>query len=499
MAIRRAPAAASRRRYDLIVVGGGIYGAMLALEAALRNCSVLVVEQADFGGGTSYNSLRIIHGGLRDLKRLHLRRYWAFGRERRWFLDHFPHLVTRLPVLVPLYQRGLMRTQVLRAAFWLDGLLRPSQSQEGSPKAAGGLRGQVLSANAVRQRCPGVAHDGLAGGALWYDAGVPISQRVLVEVLRAACARGATALNYVSAQALHTRKGHVAGVRGRDRCTGTEYRFGAKTVVNAAGPWGAAVARRFGAKAPDRHDGVCAWNVLFDRAAPTQCAVGARPPGRDRYFFLRPWHGRVLMGTGHAARRAGDGPACPTPAELRSFVRAVNGAFPRLDLQMDDILHVYAGRLPAQASAQASLAVEDRWVDHAVHGGPSGLFSVQGTKFTAARHTAEQGMIRLFPDRAVSGAKRRQFLEQFTSRSRGRKRRGGAGSEEGGLDVGRLAHIVRDEAVVHLDDLVLRRTALGDDPRRACALAPQLCDLFPWSDARRRAEVRRVRACFPYV
>ena len=83
MEIARTPDAAAQEEHDLIVVGGGIYGVMLALEASLRECSVLLLEKEDFGGATSYNSLRIIHGGLRDLRTFNLRRYWTFGRERR--------------------------------------------------------------------------------------------------------------------------------------------------------------------------------------------------------------------------------------------------------------------------------------------------------------------------------------------------------------------------------------------------------------------------------
>jgi len=501
MSIARTPDAASRRDYDLIVVGGGIYGVMIALEAALRDCSVLLLEKEDFGGATSYNSLRIIHGGLRDLKTFDLRRYWRFGRERRWFLDHFPHLVERLPVLVPLYQRGLMRTEVFRLAFWVDRLLLPRRNREGD-----GDRqipyGQVLSPDEVKARFPAVDEENLAGGALWYDACVPDSQRLIMETLRSACQMGATALNYTPAVDLLTDQGRVAGVEARDVQRGASYDFQSDRVVNAAGPWSPEVARDFDREPTEFCGYLSAWNVLFDREAPTDCAVGARPPSSGSpYYFLHPWKGRLLIGTGHATRESRDPSPRPTPNEIEAFLTDVNRAFPALDLSRQEVLHVYSGLLPAEQEGSTTLAKTDRWVDHARHGGPEGLFSVQGMKFTAARSTAERGMARIFPDRVVSAENEKDFRRHQKKQSppRGVFDYQWEPAPDGSTWREELRQIVRQEAVVHLDDLILRRTSLGDNPVRALQMAPQLCDLFGWSTERCRREVARVREQFPRV
>lgn len=499
MTIDRAPGLASKRHHDLIVVGGGVYGVMLALEATLRDCSVLLLEKEDFGGATSYNSLRIIHGGLRELQTFDLRRYWTFGQERRWFLDHFPRLVERLPVLVPLYQRGLMRTEVFRCAFRADQLLLPRRDREG-----GGDRsipyGQVLSPSDVKQRFPAVDTENLAGGALWHDACVPDSQRLLMEVLRVACEMGATALNYTSAVDLLTERGRVTGVEAQDAKEGTIYQFRADRVVNAAGPWSPQVARDFDQELTEFCGSLSAWNVLFDREAPVDCAVGARPRGPEsQYYFLHPWKGRLLIGTGHAAREGEEASPCPSPDEMATFRVDVNEAFPRLELTQDEILHVYSGLLPAKQKDSATLAKTDRWVDHGEHGGPEGLFSVQGTKFTAARATAEKGISRIFPDRTVSDGN----VEILRRRGQGQSHPRGVFDYHWEPDTDdstwrrELAQIVREEAVVHLDDLILRRTSLGDNPRRALRIAPRLCDLFDWTEERCRKEIQRVEEHFP--
>ena len=501
MPIVRDPETAARNTYDLVVVGGGVYGAMIALEATLRDCSVLLLEKEDFGGATSYNSLRIIHGGLRDLKTFDLRRYWRFGRERRWFLDHFPHLVERLPVLVPLYQRGLMRTEVFRLAFWVDRLLLPHRDREGD-----GDRhipyGQVLSPDEVKARFPAVDEESLAGGALWYDACIPDSQRLIMETLRSACQMGAMALNYTPAVDLLTDQGRVAGVQARDRQGGASYEFQADRVVNAAGPWSPAVARDFDREPTEFCGYLSAWNVLFDREAPADCAVGARPPSSaSPYYFLHPWKGRLLIGTGHATRESRDPSPRPTPNEMEAFLADVNRAFPALDLSRQEVLHVYSGLLPAKQEGSTALAKTDRWVDHAERGGPEGLYSVQGMKFTAARSTAQRGMNRVFPDRAVPEENLKAFRRHRTKQShpRGMFDYQWEPSPDDATWQEELAQIVRQEAVVHLDDLILRRTSLGDNPTRALQVTPTLCEIFDWTEARCREEIKRVEEHYSRV
>ena len=120
---RRDPSSAAREKYDLIIVGGGIHGAMLALEASGRGLAVLLVEKDDFGGATSFNSLRIVHGGLRYLQSLDVARFRESVAERRWFLANFPDLVKPLGCLMPLYNRGLKRKFVLRMAFAVNDIL----------------------------------------------------------------------------------------------------------------------------------------------------------------------------------------------------------------------------------------------------------------------------------------------------------------------------------------------------------------------------------------
>lgn len=500
MSIIRDPDAASRPKYDLIILGGGIYGAMLALEASLRDLSVLILEKEDFGSATSYNSLKTIHGGLRSLRTLNVKRYREFAGEQRWFLEHFPGLVEPLPVLMPLYQRGLQRTGAFRIAFLLDRLLRHRNRRGTADRLL--PRGAVIPASEVKGLFPAVEARRLKGGALWHDAWMPDSQRLIVEILRCACSMGATALNYTPAIDLLKDQHRVVGVCARDALQGADYTFYADVVINATGPWSRENARRFDRDLPDLFRYSIAWNILFDRKALSTHALAVAPPAPGkRLYFLHPWKNRLLVGTGHAPRERRDDAPAPSPEEMNSFLNDINRAVPSLQLKQHEILHVFSGCLPVKKDGTVELTRKACLVDHARHGGPAGLFSISGTRFTAARSTAEKVVSRIFPNRAVSAPKK------ATLRSMRREQTAANGVFDyqwvpTGLESPwreHLLQIIDNEAVCHLDDLILRRTSLGDNPARSLTMAPMLCQLFDWDDERCQEEIARIDDHFDWM
>ena len=143
--IARRPEERAARPYDLVVIGGGIHGVALAFEAARRGYRPLLLERHDFGGGTSWSNLRIIHGGLRYLQSMDLRRFRESVAERRWFLQHFPDLIRPLPCLMPLYGHGLKRPGFLRLALAANDLLGLHRDR-GLDEGVRLPRGRVLSA-----------------------------------------------------------------------------------------------------------------------------------------------------------------------------------------------------------------------------------------------------------------------------------------------------------------------------------------------------------------
>lgn len=478
--IVRNPQAAAGETYDLIVVGGGIYGAMLALESARRGLKPLLVERQDFGGATSWNSHRIVHGGLRYLQRLDLQRFSESVRERRWFLRHFPELVKPLPCLMPLYGEGARRPSILRAVLLANHLLSRNRNV--------GLRSdRVLPSGGVMTRretvslFPGVRPERLRGGALWYDAVLTDPQRLLIETLRWACACGATCLNYVEATALRTDAGGVSGVEAIDRESGSELTFSGSRVVNCAGPWCGEIAGSFDRDVEGLFRPSLAFNILFDREPVAEVALALSAPGAGSHtWFLYNRRGRIYAGTAH---HPWDGdPEAPQAgrAEVDAMIDGINAAAPSLELRRHQILRVHAGLLPAAAARTSDLATQPLIHDHGAYNGPAGLFSVSGVKYTTARDVAEKTLRRVFPG-SLAGIDPEGAARPAPAALPDVEHVRAATDPDADVDQIRrlLVELVEGEAVVHTDDLVLRRTGWGDDPDAAAELAGTLETLLP--------------------
>lgn len=492
MAIPREPLAAAAERYDAVIVGGGVYGIALAHEAAARGRRVVLVERDDFGGATSRNHLRIVHGGFRYLQDADLPRFAESVAERRWFLRHFPDLVQPLPCLMPLYGRGVRRTSVMQLGLWANDVLSFWRNRGVRPNRAL-PSGRIVNAHRVASLYPGVDHEGLRSGAIWYDAFAPDPQRLLMEMLHRACGQGSAALNYVEATDLLRGERRVAGIRARDRIDGSEIELRAPVVINAAGPWSREVAERFDRDHPDLFQGTLAWNLLLDRAPLSDHALAltAHRPGAQT-LFLVPWKGRMLAGTAHAPWSGATEQPALTPEQHQGFLRDLNEAAPGLDLAEGDVLRVYSGLLPGVRPDSAELTRRPVIVDHRARGGPTGLFSLCGIKFTTAHRVAAAVL-----DRCLPGGRGRPSLADAEGAARRvRLTRFGPDWTIGDAEAGwaeELGRVVREESVVHLDDLLVRRTSLADDPGQAEALAPRLCELFPWDEAHRARELERLK------
>ena len=454
--IRRDPEMAEAATYDLIVIGGGIYGIALLLESARRGLKALLLEQADYGGATTWANLRIVHGGLRYLQGLDLHRFRESVGERNWFLRHFPDLVRPLACLMPLYGRGLRRPSVFRIALAVNDLL--SGRQGAGPAQL--PPGEVVDATVTARLFPKVDRAGLRGGALWYDAVMLSSERVVMEMLRWSCACGGTALNYMAADRLILDNGMVRGIEARDRLDGRMRRFAGGRVVNAAGPWARALAARLDRDLPALFQPCLAFNLLLDRAPIAEVAVAVTPkvPVAHTYFVL-PWKGRLLAGTFHAPIADEPVDSVPSEAQVAQFIADLNVAVSGLAITRDEVLHVYGGRLPARAPASADAATREVIHDHGVTGGPRGFYSVSGVKFTTARLVAEKTLKRIFHHDGLGPATQaaRRPPPLFDLSREGLECAGAPLAGPADVVAARLRALVANESVMNVDDLLLRR------------------------------------------
>lgn len=372
-ALRETPA-------DLAIVGGGIYGLALALEAGARGRSAVLLERGRLGGETTAAWFRILHGGFRYLQSLDLVRTRESAAERRRFLALAPDLVRPHPFLLPLYGEGLKRPAALRAAFLLEGLVTPDRNR-GLPPAARIGPGRVLSPAATRARFPAVRTAGLRGAALWQDA-VALDDAALLARLRTLAGdAGQRIVEGAEATAVETAGGRVTGVVAGGRL------WPAGTVINAAGPWSAEVAARFGVPAPELFRPALAFNLLLDRPPLSDAGVGvAAPRPGAPTLFLMPLHGRTFAGTWYAPRETLD--PRPTPAEIETFLAELADAVPALGATRASLAGVFAGLQPAMAAGGTAIADRPVVVDHGRAGGPAGLWSVSGVKYTTAWRVA---------------------------------------------------------------------------------------------------------------
>lgn len=477
--MRRDLDALAAREHDLLVVGGGIYGAAAAWDAAQRGLAVALVERDDFGAGVSGNSLKTIHGGLRYLQTADLVRMRESIRERRALLRIAPALVRPLPFLVPTYGHGLAGREALRVALALNDLISHDRN-DGLPVTHHIPRGRILFRHEVLGRLPGVLARGLNGGGLWTDAQVGSSERLGVAFVHAAAEAGAAVANHVEALGFLNVAGRVTGIRARDTATGGDLEVRARIVLNAAGPGVDALLAEGGIRRPPAPL-LKAWNLVFARPPSVPLAVGARTEGR--FLFLVPWRDRTMVGTAYA------------PAETRSeqavaaFRDEAVRAFPWARLEDAPLALVHEGLVPGQGGA-SGLSTRPRLHDHEAEDGLAGLVSVQGVKYTTARVVAEKAIDLVF---RRLGRPPTPCRTAATPLPRARPL-------DGPLPA-RTLEAVREEMAVTLSDVVLRRLDLGTAGAPASAdvdaVVRAMGPVLGWDSAREGAERASLAKRFP--
>src|SRR5437899_4458231 len=220
--------------FDLLVVGGGVYGLTIAYDAALRGLSVALVERDDFGSGTSFNHLRTIHGGLRYLQSLDVGRARESVRERRTVARIAPHAVRPLPFALPLYRSLLRGKIVMRAGFLLDRIVAAGKNR-GVPPGHRLPGGRVVGRSSAVQRFPGLRRQGLTGAAVFYDYVTTEPDRYVFSFAVAAAQHGAVLANHLEAVAPLADGRRVVGVSARDTLGTRAIDISARLTINATG------------------------------------------------------------------------------------------------------------------------------------------------------------------------------------------------------------------------------------------------------------------------
>lgn len=495
----RAPtlaALADRPDVDVLIVGGGINGAGLLRELALNGIDALLVDRADFAAGATSASSRMIHGGLRYLENGEFRLVRESLRERDRLLRLAPHAVKPLPTTIPIFSRWSGFGNSVKRFF---GLSTP-------PSARGALlikigltfydvftaRRRVLPRHhftrrdeALRQR-PHL-HPGIVCTATYHDAQVALPERLCMDLMADACSAHprARALNYC---ALVRRQG--AGVVLRDQAADREFSIFPRAIVNATGGW-IDLANAVLGEPTHWIGGTKGSHLVVDHPDLLAACRGEQlfyenPDGRVCIFF--PVNGRVLVGSTDIRVENPDDAFCDE-REIDYLLTSVRTVFPKLRLGREHIVSHFCGVRPLPASGDGLTGRISR--DHSCRTLPPGadrpwpVYAMIGGKWTTFRAFGEQ-----VADRILDHLGRSR-----TASSSDRPIPGHSAPDTS--DEATLRAILRDEAVVHLDDLLLRRTPIGlyesPDAARFASLARLAAIELGWNDARLIAEMARTR------
>jgi glycerol-3-phosphate dehydrogenase len=510
--------------HDLLVVGGGIIGCGAARDAALRGLRVALVEQADFGSGTTSRSTRLIHGGLRYLELFDFGLVREDLREREILLHVAPHLVRPLPFLVPIYGWNAYHRLRLRAGMLLYDLLSFDRSLPGHDFLS---REQALAAE------PALDPDNLLGAARYYDAQVGLPERLCFENALDAAAHGGLLRNYTRVERLLVEDGVVVGAEVADSLSGQRGPVRARRTLLATGAW------------LDRTLASCAQPARPLLRTTRGVHLVTSPLGdhavvlfarRDRrLFFVVPWRGTSLIGTTDTDEAEPPESVRADRDDVDYLLDETRRAFPGAQrLQPYYAMAGVRALVRREGVGASQVSRRHKLLDHAARGGPDGLISILGGKITAYRAIAEQavdlvcrqlgrqtvgatdrlplpgkpaGPERLLDALAAASAElplddlQRQHLAALYGQralsvldlARGRPALSQRAGPNQPTILAEALLAARDEAVVNLADVMLRRTGLGLSPDQGRSAAERVAatvgEVLGWSEDERAAQL----------
>ncbi len=375
--------ALARPCFDLLVIGGGINGAGIARDAAMRGLSVALVEQGDFASGTSSKSSKLVHGGLRYLENYEFALVLEASRERDHLRRHLaPHLVHPMPFVFPIFRGDPVGRLRLSAGLWVyDGL---SAFRNIARHRSWGHRTTLRYEPALRA-------DGLRGAMHYYDCWTD-DARLTLETIEAAVAEGAVVCNHLGVAEFLRKRGKLTGVLVRDRLNGDTFTVAAHQIVNATGPWLDRV------RAIDEPEGkpvlrlTKGVHVIVPRErVGNRNAIVLRAPRDGRVMFAIPWEDQTLVGTTDTDYDARPEDVAADADDVRYLLEAVNAYFPAARLEESDVIGAYAGLRPLVAPpASESETPSETSREEEIFESASGLLSLGGGKLTTYRRVAEK-------------------------------------------------------------------------------------------------------------
>ncbi len=514
--------------YDIAVIGGGINGAGIARDAALRGLRVILLEKNDFGSGTTSWSSRLIHGGLRYLEYGEIPLVFESLHERRRLRQVAPHLVDRIRINIPIYRSSRRGKFIITLGMIAYDLLSIGKKIP---------RHRMLDCDELIAEEPGLSSDGLVGGAQYYDAQVTFAERLVLENILSAREAGADVRNYSPVIGISVREGVVRGLQFEDRVSGREREVKVATIINAGGPWVDRVLATVNRELPEFMGGTKGSHIVvgsFSGAPKAAFYVEARSDGRP--FFVIPWNHQYLIGTTDIRYDGDPGDVRASAEEIDYLLKETNNVFPQARLSVTDIHFAYAGvrPLPKRDKGPESAITRKHIIYRHKHRA-RGLISIIGGKLTTYRNLAEQAVdiaakrldakagkcqtrtlllpgaqdfaaekaaLKSHPDLSIECATR--LLEIYGSRATLFAPGGSVFRTEDFVDnektvlAAEVAFVLHQEMAVSLIDIIHRRMMLGFRPDQGRSLAGRIAEIAAaaanWSDAELKRQLAELQA-----
>lgn len=540
--------ALSNESHDLLIIGGGAFGAAAARDAAMRGLKVALVERNDFGGGASAECFKMVHGGIRYIQHFDVPRVRASARERSAMLRIAPHLVTPLPIVIPTYGYGRKGKFFLGTGMYLYDLMTLDRNSGIPDRTRHVPLTRFMNKSELLAHFPDVDANGLTGAAIFDDGQMYSPTRLVLAFVKTAAELGATVCNYAEAVDFLWAGQRVCGARVKDRLSGSEFDVRARLVLNAAGPSAEYLLEgrpKFNAWQRGHFSRDAYFVVNRRPRSGYALAVQGQTRDRDalvsraaRHLFVVPWRQHTLIGVWHRLFPRHPDEAMVEEQELETWLKEINDSYPTLQLSRDDVIFANCGLVPFgdgnTAPDELSFGKESRFVDHRRSHGVEGLVTLIGIRYTTARGDASRALDMLLSQLpnapkdhgtehvALAGGNIENFAAFTAAAERNCPAQVGKpvlhtllrnyGTEyrcvlesghrspaelqqigASGTLQAEVSYAVEHEMAVRLDDVIFRRTGLGtgDHPGAATveAVAQHMQKLLQWSEARRAEEV----------
>lgn len=381
----------ANEKFDVLIVGGGISGACIAWDAALRGLKVALVEKNDFASATSSATSKLIHGGLRYLKNMEFDLVRESLAERRIMEIIAPHMVHPLPFIVPIYRGGFDSAFMIRIGMLLYDALSYDKAKLADPSKRIPNHTWLLPKDVLDLE-PNTKDKELVAGALYYDCQMHFPERLVLEFLKSAVKSGAEVANYAKVVKFVRKGDNIVGAIVRDSLGKDEFEIQAKITVNASGPWADLILKENLDKSSRRLVRSQGIHIITRPIVDRHALVLRTPNGR--HFFIIPWRGLSLIGTTDTRYEGDPDDYAVTEKAVEDFINEINWAHPKGELKREDVLFAYGGLRPLvekETSVEVYKASRKYEIcDHKKMENIDGLITIIGGKYTTSRNLARK-------------------------------------------------------------------------------------------------------------